>query len=86
MVTLEMLSARPRDAAQVSELLDTGWSAFISADPHAEHHIAAVRQRFPDFGLVALEADDTPVAPDWAVSWRSHRVGELDGHAVPGLR
>lgn len=73
MVTLELLSARPRDAAQMSELLDTGWPAFISADRHAEQHIATVRERFTDFELVALQADDTPVAAGWAVplAWDS---------------
>lgn len=67
MVTLEKLSARPHDPARMSELLDTGWPSFISADRVAEQHHPVVRERFGDYELVALDAEGAPLAAGWAV-------------------
>src|SRR5690625_6952183 len=57
----------------MSDLLDTGWPSFISADRVAEPYLPVVRDRFGDYELVALDTHDGPVAAGWAVplAWDS---------------
>lgn len=83
MVALEKLSARSREPAQMSDLLDTGWPSFISADRVAEPYLPVVRERFGDYELLALDTHDGPVAAGWAIplAWDSTLEGLPSGYS-----
>ena len=83
MVALEKLSARSREPAQMSDLLDTGWPSFISADRVAEPYLPVVRDRFGDYELLALDTHDGPIAAGWAIplAWDSTLEGLPSGYS-----
>src|SRR5690625_4295237 len=83
MVALEKLSARSREPAQMSELLDTGWRSVCAAYRVGEPYLRVVRVRFGDSELLAPYTHAGPFAAGWAIplAWDSSLEGLPSGYS-----
>lgn len=65
--TVERFDDREWPDDQLQALFSEGFPPFITADPVAHAYIERVWERFDDYNIMLIDADDRPVATGWAV-------------------
>ncbi len=69
-VTVERTDARVWSDEQMADLFSDGFPAFITADRLAKQYIGRVREWFPEWNLILVDAEQAPVATGWGIPVR----------------
>jgi hypothetical protein len=69
-VTVERTDAREWSDEQMAELFSDGFPEFITADKLAKQYIDRVREWFPEWNLILVDAGQDPVATGWGIPVR----------------
>jgi hypothetical protein len=69
-VTVERADARQWSDEQMEDLFSDGFPAFITADMLAKQYIGRVREWFPEWNLILVDAQQNPAAAGWGIPVR----------------
>jgi hypothetical protein len=69
-VTVERTDARDWSDEQMADLFSDGFPSFITADRLAKQYIGRVREWFPEWNLMLVDAQQDPVATGWGIPVR----------------
>ena len=69
-VTVERTDAREWSDEQMEDLFSEGFPPFITADRLAKQYIGRVREWFPEWSLILVDADQNPAATGWGIPVR----------------
>jgi GNAT superfamily N-acetyltransferase len=69
-VTVERTDAREWSDEQMEDLFSEGFPAFITADRLVKQYIGRVREWFPEWNLILVDAEQDPVATGWGIPVR----------------
>jgi hypothetical protein len=69
-VTVERTDAREWSDEQMEDLFSEGFPAFITADRLVKQYIGRVREWFPEWNLILVDAEQNPVATGWGIPVR----------------
>ena len=87
-VTVERTDAREWSDAQMEDLFSEGFPEFITADRLAKQYIGRVREWFPEWNLILVDAEQNPVATGWGipVRWDGTVAGLPSGYTDTTIR
>jgi hypothetical protein len=66
-VTIERTDAREWSDEQMDDLFSEGFPPFITADRLVKQYIGRVREWFPEWNLILVDAQQNPVATGWGI-------------------
>jgi hypothetical protein len=69
-VTVERTDAREWSDEQMEDLFSEGFPAFITADRLVKQYIGRVREWFPEWNLILVDAQQNPAATGWGIPVR----------------
>jgi hypothetical protein len=69
-VTVERTDAREWSDEQMADLFSEGFPPFITADKLAAQYIGRVREWFPEWNLILVDAEQNPAATGWGIPVR----------------
>jgi hypothetical protein len=69
-LTVERTDAREWSDEQMEDLFSEGFPEFITADRLAKQYIGRVREWFPEWNLILVDAEQNPVATGWGIPVR----------------
>jgi hypothetical protein len=69
-VTVERTDAREWSDEQMEDLFSEGFPPFITADRLVKQYIGRVREWFPEWNLIMVDAQQNPVATGWGIPVR----------------
>jgi hypothetical protein len=69
-VTVERTDAREWSDEQMEDLFSEGFPTFITADRLVKQYIGRVREWFPEWNLILVDAEQNPVATGWGIPVR----------------
>ena len=69
-VTVERTDAREWSDEQMEDLFSEGFPPFITADRLAKQYVGRVREWFPEWNLILVDAQQNPAAAGWGVPVR----------------
>jgi hypothetical protein len=87
-VTVERTDAREWSDEQLEDLFSDGFPPFITADRVAKQYIGRVREWFPEWNLILVDAEQNPAAAGWGipVHWDGTAAGLPTGYTDAMIR
>jgi GNAT superfamily N-acetyltransferase len=87
-VTVERTDAREWSDEQMGDLFSDGFPPFITADRLAKQYIGRVREWFPEWNLMLVDAQQNPAAGGWGVPvhWDGTVAGLPTGYTDAAIR
>src|SRR5215510_12641771 len=86
--TVVRTDAREWSDEQLADLFSDGFPAFITADKLARQYVGRVREWFPEWNLILVDAQQDPVATGWGipVRWDGTVAGLPTGYTDATIR